>query len=37
MYEWDEKQLKKIWDAIDHAYNNCKNSYEKAEPEEFTL
>jgi len=37
MYEWDEKQLKKIWDAIDQAYKNCKNSYESAEPEEFTL
>jgi len=37
MYNWNEKQLNKIWNAIDHAYDTCKNSYENAEPEEFTL
>jgi hypothetical protein len=37
MYNWDEKQLSRIWDAIDHAYETCQDSYKKAEPEEFIL
>ncbi len=37
MYEWDEEQLKKIWNAIDGELKVCKTSYEKAEPEEFKL
>ncbi|MCK5767111.1 MAG: hypothetical protein KAH35_01880 [Candidatus Atribacteria bacterium] len=37
MYNWDEKQLSRIWDAIDHAYETCQDSYKNAEPEEFIL
>jgi hypothetical protein len=37
MYQWDEKQLRKMWDAINHAFKTCQDSYENAEPEEFRL
>jgi len=37
MYNWDEKQLSRIWDAIDHVYETCQDSYKNAEPEEFIL
>jgi len=37
MYIWNDEQLKKIWDAVDQAVKSCKESYEKAEPEEFKL
>jgi hypothetical protein len=37
MYRWDEKQLRKMWDAINHAFKTCQDSYENAEPEEFRL
>ena len=37
MYSWDEEQLKKIWDAIDHALQTCMGSFKKSEPEEFKL
>jgi len=37
MYDWDEKQLSRIWDAIDHAYETCRDNYKNAEPEEFKL
>jgi len=37
MYNWDEKQLSRIWDAIDHAYETCQDSYKNVEPEEFIL
>lgn len=37
MYNWDEAQLKKMWDAIDTALKACKESYEKSEPAEFNF
>jgi hypothetical protein len=37
MYNWDEKQLIKMWDAINHAFKTCQDSYKNAEPEEFML
>jgi len=37
MYQWEEKQLRKMWDAINHAFKTCQDSYENAEPEEFSL
>jgi hypothetical protein len=37
MYQWEEKQLRKMWDAINHAFKTCQDSYENAEPEEFRL
>ena len=37
MYNWNEEQLKKIWDAIERASKSCKESFEKSEPEEFKL
>lgn len=37
MYNWNNEQLKKIWDAIDHAVKSCKESFENAEPEDFRL
>ncbi len=37
MYIWNEEQLKKIWDAIDHDLESCRENYKNAEPEEFQL
>jgi hypothetical protein len=37
MYNWDEKQLRKMWDAINYAFKTCQDSYKIAEPEEFRL
>ncbi len=37
MYEWNDDQLKKIWDAIDKEQVKCKVSFENAKPEEFIL
>lgn len=37
MYNWDEEQLKKIWYAIDHAFESCQENFKNAEPEEFQL
>ena len=37
MYDWDEVQLKKIWDAIDKELKMCKTSYEGTETEAFKL
>jgi len=37
MYNWNNEQLKKIWNAVDSAVKSCKESFEKAEPEEFKL
>ena len=37
MYEWKDKQLKKIWIAIDKEMTKCKASFENARPEEFRL
>ena len=35
MYNWNEEQLKKIWDAIEIALKSCRESFEKSEPDEF--
>ncbi|MFC1508369.1 hypothetical protein ACFL60_01625 [Candidatus Omnitrophota bacterium] len=37
MYEWNDDQLKKIWDAIDKEQVKCKENFENAKPEEFIL
>jgi len=37
MYEWNEKQLKKIWNAIDKELTACRSGFENSEPEEFRL
>ncbi len=37
MYEWNDEQLMKIWNAIDTELQNCKESYKSTEPEEFKL
>ena len=37
MYQWDDQQLKKIWQAIESALESCKASFEESEPEEFRL
>ena len=37
MYEWNDEQLTKIWDAIDTELQNCKESYKTTESEEFRL
>lgn len=35
MYNWNEEQLKKIWNAIERALKSCKEKFEESEPEEF--
>lgn len=35
MYQWNNAQAHKIWNAIDKAYKDCRTNFEKAEPEEF--
>ena len=37
MYEWNDDQLKKVFDAIDKELVKCKESFENAKPEEFIL
>lgn len=37
MYQWNDQQMKKIWDAIDGALKQCKESFENTEREEFRL
>ncbi|MFC1560961.1 hypothetical protein ACFL4V_00635 [Candidatus Latescibacterota bacterium] len=37
MYEWNEIQLKTIWEAIDQEITKCKDRFESEEPEEFKL
>ena len=37
MYRWDDRQLRKIWDAIDMEMKSCKSSFESSEPGEFRL
>ena len=37
MYNWNNDQLKKIWNAVNESLKSCKESFEKAEPEEFKL
>ena len=35
MYEWNDEQLKKIWDSIDRELEKCKMSFKDARQEEF--
>ena len=37
MYNWNDDQLKKIWDAIDKEMKACKSSFEQPGKEEFKL
>lgn len=37
MYNWNDEQLQKIWTAVDSELASCKESFEKAEPEDFKL
>ena len=35
MYNWNEGQLKKMWNAIEKALKSCREKFEQSEPEEF--
>jgi len=35
MYEWNDEQLTKIWDAINSELQSCKDSYAKTQPDKF--
>jgi len=35
MYEWNDEQLNKIWDAINSELQSCKESYTQTQPDEF--
>jgi len=37
MYEWNDSQIKKIWNAVDKELNRCKSGFENARSEEFRL
>ena len=37
MYQWNDEQSKKIWDAIGKELEKCKSSFEREEPDEFRL
>jgi hypothetical protein len=37
IYTWDEKQLKKIWSAIEHELSLCKESFSDPEAGVFRL
>ena len=37
MYEWKDQQLKKIWNAIEVELKLCRESFDKAKPEQFRL
>jgi len=37
MYEWNDAQLEKIWDAIDTELQKCKDNYKNAEVRIFEL
>ena len=37
MYRWNGGQLDKIWKTVEKELAGCKNRFEQAEPEEFTL
>jgi hypothetical protein len=37
MYQWNDQQLRKIWNALDKEMKKCKESFESAEPEDFKL
>lgn len=35
MYQWNNEQLKRIWNALDKELKKCRESFENSEPEEF--
>jgi len=37
VYEWETKQLEKIWKAIEQEIGNCKNSFKDPESKIFKL
>ena len=37
MYEYNETQLKTIWDAIDQEMEKCKEQFNTSKPDEFRL
>ena len=37
VYAWDEEQLRRIWDAIDHELTLCKESFNDPESGTFRL
>ena len=37
MYEWDEKQLKKIWHALESEFRNCKENFRTDREQTFRL
>ena len=37
VYEWNSKQLKKIWDAIDGELIDCKKSFDDPDSDLFKL
>ena len=37
MYQWDDEQLGKIWNAIGKGLDTCRASFEDAEHQEFRL
>ena len=37
MYEWNERQLKQIWNAVDRELKQTRESFENAKQEEFKL
>jgi hypothetical protein len=37
MYAWDDRQLKRIWEAIQKELEACKVNFEHNEPDEFRL
>jgi hypothetical protein len=37
MYNWNSRQLEKIWSFIDKELKICKSKFESSEPEEFNF
>ena len=37
VYQWNNDQLKKIWNAIEKEIDNCKRSFEEPDSDVFTL
>jgi len=37
MYQWNDAQLEKIWQAVDKELKACRESFEHSEPDEFRL
>jgi hypothetical protein len=37
IYSWDDKQLQKIWDAIEHELTRCRESFRDPDARVFRL